>query len=226
MIPIHITANFAWNFANLRLKIRFELSCRSNSCSKVRGILLQTANYFTKVCADQNNRRRELSKRFLFKQNIVEKPRKAQISLKFVCITFSQYCTAVYKFLYFCPNSHFILFVFSFFSFSFPGKTDSKTNCKSCSCGKRKHPKGISAPIAIAHLSCARYTWCGTCHVMYFKRVHRVETQQILELMTVTWSANIFVGCSVTPTFFWQITFFSDSFHYTKKQKKSVCGKF
>ena len=39
---------------------------------------------------------------------------------------------------------------------------------------------------------------------MYFKRAHRVETQQNIELMTfaVIWSANIFVGCSVTPTFF------------------------
>ena len=26
----------------------------------------------------------------------------------------------------------------------------------------------------------------------------------------------------MTPTFFWQITSFSVSFHYTKKQKKSV----
>ena len=39
---------------------------------------------------------------------------------------------------------------------------------------------------------------------MFFKRAHRVETQQNIELMTfaVTWSANIFVGCSVTPHFF------------------------
>ena len=39
---------------------------------------------------------------------------------------------------------------------------------------------------------------------MYFKRAHRVETQQNIELMAfaVTWSANIFVGCSVTPNFF------------------------
>ena len=60
------------------------------------------------------------------------------------------------------------------------------------------------APIATAHLYCARYTWRGACHVMYFKHAHRVETQQNIELMTfaVTWSANIFVGCSVTPTFF------------------------
>ena len=39
---------------------------------------------------------------------------------------------------------------------------------------------------------------------MYFKRAHQVETQQNIELMTfgLTWCANIFVGCSVTPTFF------------------------
>ena len=46
-----------------------------------------------------------------------------------------------------------------------------------------------------------------------------------IELMTLalTWCANIFVGCSVTPTFFRQITSLSDSFHYTKKQKK-ICA--
>ena len=39
---------------------------------------------------------------------------------------------------------------------------------------------------------------------MYFKRAHRVETQQNIELMTfaLTWCANIVVGCSVNPTFF------------------------
>ena len=54
------------------------------------------------------------------------------------------------------------------------------------------------------------------------------KTQQNTELMTfaLTRCANIFVGCSVTPTFFRQITSFSDSFHYAKKQKKSVRGKF
>ena len=61
---------------------------------------------------------------------------------------------------------------------------------------------------------------------MYFKRAHLVETRQNIELMTfaVTCSANIFVGCSVTPTFFRQITSFSDSFHYAKKQKK-ICAQ-
>ena len=54
-----------------------------------------------------------------------------------------------------------------------------------------------------AHCYCA-YTWRGACLVMFFKRAHRVETQQNIELMTsaVTWSANIFVWCSVTATFF------------------------
>ena len=53
------------------------------------------------------------------------------------------------------------------------------------------------------------------------------KTQQNIELMTFvsTWCANIFVGCSVSPTFFRQITSFPDSFHYTKKRKKSVRGK-
>ena len=41
------------------------------------------------------------------------------------------------------------------------------------------------------------------CH-MYFKCVHRVETQQNIELMAfaLTWCANTFVGCSLTPLFF------------------------
>jgi len=100
MIPIYITANFAWNCASFCLKFRFELSSRTNNRSKVHSILLHTANYCTKVHADWNNRHREnatkyhkLSKRFLFKWNFLEKSRKARISPKFVCITFSQYCS-------------------------------------------------------------------------------------------------------------------------------------
>ena len=41
---------------------------------------------------------------------------------------------------------------------------------------------------------------------MYFKRAHRVETQQNMTF-AVTLSANIFVGCSVTPTFFFGRSF-------------------
>ena len=54
------------------------------------------------------------------------------------------------------------------------------------------------------------------------------KTQQNIELTTfaLTWCANIFVGCSVTPTFFRRITSVFDSLHYTKKQKKSVREKF
>ena len=40
------------------------------------------------------------------------------------------------------------------------------------------------------------------------------------------WCANIFVGCSVTPTYFRQITSFSDYFHYTEKQKDLCVGSF
>ena len=60
------------------------------------------------------------------------------------------------------------------------------------------------APIATVYLYCARYTWRRACHVMYFKRAHRVKTQQNIEPMTfaVTCYANIFFGCSVTPIFF------------------------
>ena len=64
----------------------------------------------------------------------------------------------------------------------------------------------------------------GACHVMYFKRAHRSETQQNIELMTFaeTRSANNFVGCSVTPTFF-----FGRSLPFLiLSTKKSVCGKF
>ena len=58
-----------------------------------------------------------------------------------------------------------------------------------------------------------------------FSSVHtKSKSQQNIELMTfaLTGCANIFVGCSVTATFFRQTTFFSDSFHYTKKTKK-IC---
>ena len=62
-------------------------------------------------------------------------------------------------------------------------------------------------------------------HVI-FKRAHRVENSQNIELMifALTWCANIFVGCSViNPHFsFGHITSFSDSFHYIKKTKKNL----
>ena len=49
------------------------------------------------------------------------------------------------------------------------------------------------------------------------------KTQQNIERMTfaLTWCANIFVGCSVTPTFFGRSLPFP-TLSTTKKQKKSV----
>ena len=99
---------------------------------------------------------------------------------------------------------------------------------------KKEHP-----PICLylkdvrAHCYCvslARTLFIGHARATSFSsaRTHS-KTQQNIERMTfaLTWRANIFVGCWVTPTFFFrQITSFSDSFHHTKKQKKSVCGKF
>ena len=65
----------------------------------------------------------------------------------------------------------------------------------------------------------------GVCRLR--PRVHQVETGKNIELMTfvLTCCANIFVGCSVTPTLFRQITSFSDSFHYTKTHTKKLYMK-
>ena len=84
------------------------------------------------------------------------------------------------------------------------------------------------APIATAHLYCAHHSL--STHVPRHFQAHALSRKlnKNIEPVTLalTWCANIFVGCSVTPNFFRQITSFSDSLHHTKKQKKSVCGKF
>ena len=63
----------------------------------------------------------------------------------------------------------------------------------------------------------------STVHAIHFKSAPRVETQQNIELMTfvLTLCANIFVGCSVIPTFFQQITSFS-VFSITLKNNKNL----
>ena len=75
-----------------------------------------------------------------------------------------------------------------------------------------------------AHCYCAslvRTLFIGHARVTSFSSARTdSKTQQNIERMTfaLTWCANIFVGCSVTPTFLIrQITSFSDSFHHTKK---------
>ena len=79
-----------------------------------------------------------------------------------------------------------------------------------------------------AHCYCAslvRTLFIGHARATSFSSARTdSKTQQNIEWMTfaLTWCTNIFLGCSVTPTFFRQITSFSDSFHHTKKQKK-IC---
>ena len=95
-----------------------------------------------------------------------------------------------------------------------------------------KNTARIKVKDVCAHCYCAslvRTLSIGHARVTSFSRARTdSKTRQNIERMTfvLTWCANIFVGCSVTPTFFRQITFFSDSLHHTKKQNKSVCGKF
>ena len=61
-----------------------------------------------------------------------------------------------------------------------------------------------------------------------FSSARKSKIQKNIELMTfaLTWCEDFFVGCSVTLTFFWQITSFSDSFHCTKRQKNLYVGNF
>ena len=83
-----------------------------------------------------------------------------------------------------------------------------------------------------AHCYCAslvRTLFIGHARARSFLSMRtESKTQQNTELITFAFTlcVNIFVGCSVTPIFFRQIASFSDSFHYTRKQKKSVRGKF
>ena len=90
----------------------------------------------------------------------------------------------------------------------------------------------ISLKDVHAHCYCA-----SLVHMLFIRHAHAMsfssartesKTQQNIELMTfvLAWCAHIFVECSVTLTFFSAYHFLSDSFHYTKKRKKSVHGKF
>ena len=100
-------------------------------------------------------------------------------------------------------------------------------------CGLREHwASRTKLKDVRAHCYCASLVhtlFIGHARATSFSSTES-KTRQNIELMTfaLTWCANIFVGCSVNPTFFRQIdiTFFSDSFHYTKKktQKKKVCA--
>ena len=92
-------------------------------------------------------------------------------------------------------------------------------------CQGRSRPLLLLISSAHATHYVTRITWRVPRHDMYFKRGHRVETQQNIELMTfaVTWSANIFVGCSVTPTFFFGRSLPFLILSIILKNKKNLC---
>ena len=97
---------------------------------------------------------------------------------------------------------------------------------------------GLLLRISSAHAihGMARVTSCLSlykCLIIYlilsFKCAHRVETQQNIELMTfaVTWSVNIFVGCSVTPNCFFGRSLPFLILSIILKDKKNLCvGRF
>ena len=60
---------------------------------------------------------------------------------------------------------------------------------------------------------------------MYFKHAHQVETQQNIQLLNfaITRSLNIFVGCSVAPTFFFGRSLPFLILSTILKNKKNLC---
>ena len=64
--------------------------------------------------------------------------------------------------------------------------------------------------------------YCASLLRTLFTARTELKTQQNIRLMTfaLTWCANIFVGCSVTPTFFRQITFLFWLFPLYQKTRK------
>ena len=94
-----------------------------------------------------------------------------------------------------------------------------------------------SAPVALFKDVCTHCYYASLVHTLFNRHARatsfssaqtKSKIQQNVELMTfaLTWWANIFVGCSVINTFFGQITSFSDSFHYPKKQKNLYVESF
>ena len=82
--------------ANYPSKNRSDFSRGANYRSKIRGDLSRQANYRLKNCAEQNNRCHENAEKFhgnIVSSEISSKsPKSQRISLKFVCVTFAQYC--------------------------------------------------------------------------------------------------------------------------------------
>ena len=81
------------------------------------------------------------------------------------------------------------------------------------------------APIDTAHLYCARYSL--STHVPRHFQAHALSRKlnKNIELVTLalTWCANIFVGCSVIPTFFFCRSLPFLILSSILKNKKNLC---
>ena len=91
----------------------------------------------------------------------------------------------------------------------------------------RERPEGRSRSLLLRIFSAHAIHWSRTCHVI-FKRAHRVEnsTKYRTDELCVNLVCEYFCWMQGDPHFFRKITSFSDSFHYTKKQKKICVGSF
>ena len=65
-------------------------------------------------------------------------------------------------------------------------------------------------------------TWRVPRHVFQARAPSRNSTKYRADDLCDNLICEYFFGCSVTPTFFRQITSFSDSFRYTKKPQKNL----
>ena len=76
------------------------------------------------------------------------------------------------------------------------------------------------APLLLRISSAHAIHWSRACHVI-FKRAHRFEIERMT--FALTWCANIFVGCSVTPTFFFGRSLPFLTLFIILKNKKNLC---
>ena len=94
----------------------------------------------------------------------------------------------------------------------------------------RRHPtfKDVRAHCYCASLVRTLYmTWRVLCHVFQVRALSRNSTKYRADDLSGSLICEYFCLMLGAPHFFFrQITSFSDSFHYTKKQKKSVRRKF
>ena len=84
------------------------------------------------------------------------------------------------------------------------------------------------APIATTHLYCARHSLSTHMPRHFQARALSRKVNKNIELVTLalTWCANIFVGCSVAPYFFFGRSLPFLILSIILKNKKNLCGKF